>query len=84
MAHRLHVRGTETTHWQTQLEDAMSRRHAVVMNLAARPAARARALDRRWLYKDDHPRRIDRYVDFFGTGRRDVAAPSPGALRSLA
>ena len=62
----------------------MSRRHAVVMNLAARPAARARALDRRWLYKDDHPRRIDRYVDFFGTGRRDVAVPAPSALRSLA
>jgi hypothetical protein len=21
-----------------------------------------------WLYKDDHPRSIDRYIDFFGTG----------------
>lgn len=23
---------------------------------------------RDWLYKADYPRRIDRYIDFFGTG----------------
>jgi hypothetical protein len=28
-----------------------------------------------WLYKADHPRRIDQYIDFFGTGapRRQTA-----------
>jgi hypothetical protein len=30
---------------------------------------------REWLYKADHPRRIDQYIDFFGTGapRRETA-----------
>jgi len=23
---------------------------------------------RNWLYRTDYPRRIDRYIDFFGTG----------------
>ena len=39
------------------------------------------------LYKDDHPRRIDRYIDFFGTGLIRRAAPDGDlrlALRSLA
>jgi hypothetical protein len=62
----------------------MSRRHAAVMSQATRPVARARAGDPRWLYKNDHPRRIDRYFDFFGTGRRPAAFLEPSALRSLA
>jgi len=33
---------------------------------------------RDWLYKADHPRRIDQYIDFFGTG----AAPRETADRT--
>lgn len=33
-----------------------------------RLGAATRALDRDSLYKADHPRWIDRYIDFFGTG----------------
>jgi hypothetical protein len=62
----------------------MSRRTVAAPSLVTRPGVRARAYDRRWLYKNDHPRRIDRYVDFFGTGRRDVLVAAPCALRSLA
>jgi hypothetical protein len=44
--------------------------------------------ERHWLYKTDHPRRIDRYIDFFGTGRARPDGPTAGAallvLRSLA
>lgn len=39
------------------------------------------------LYKDDYPRRIDRYIDFFGGGLAHRGAPTAGArlaLRSLA
>jgi hypothetical protein len=32
------------------------------------------ALERAALYKDDHPRDIDRYIDFFGDGTRSHAA----------
>jgi hypothetical protein len=62
----------------------MSRRTAAVTSLTARTLARARACDRRRLYKDDYPRRIDRYFDFFGTGRRSVPSAACWALRSLA
>jgi hypothetical protein len=63
----------------------MSRRPVAAPSLVTHPAVRAYAYDRRWLYKNDHPRRIDRYFDFFGTGRRDLpAAAPPWALRSLA
>jgi hypothetical protein len=62
----------------------MSQRHATVTSLTVRPVARARACDRRWLYKDDRPRRIDRYFDFFGAGRRQVRQAAFPALRSLA
>ena len=63
----------------------MSRRTAADMSVNARPLARARACDRRRLYyKNDHPRRIDRYFDFFGTGRRSVPSNAAWALRSLA
>jgi hypothetical protein len=63
----------------------MSRRPVAALSLATPPAVRVNAYDRRWLYKNDHPRRIDRYFDFFGTGRRDLPAPAPSwALRSLA
>lgn len=34
----------------------------------ARPRAAGEWLYREWLYKDDYPRGIDRYIDFFGTG----------------
>jgi hypothetical protein len=32
---------------------------------------------REWLYKADHPRHIDQYIDFFGTGvsRREAGDP---------
>lgn len=62
----------------------MSRRHVPSASLVTRPAVRARAYDRRWLYKDDYPRRIDRYFDFFGTGRREATACAPWPLRFLA
>jgi hypothetical protein len=63
----------------------MSRRPVATPHIVTRPAVRASAHDRRWLYKNDHPRRIDRYVDFFGTGRRDVPAiAAVCTLRSLA
>jgi hypothetical protein len=62
----------------------MSRHHAAVVSAAPRSKVRERAWDRPWLYKNDRPRHIDRYVDFFGTGRRQVVFPVPSVLRSLA
>ena len=40
----------------------------IIANRAARDT-------REWLYKADYPRRIDQYIDFFGTGapRRETA-----------
>jgi hypothetical protein len=32
---------------------------------------------RSWLYKDDHPRHIDRYIDFFGSGRTRTILADP-------
>jgi hypothetical protein len=29
-----------------------------------------------WLYKTDYPRRIDRYIDFFGTGLPRAGLPT--------
>jgi hypothetical protein len=41
-----------------------------------------------WLYKDDHPRDIDRYIDFFGDGLSRTEADADGCgevfLESLA
>lgn len=62
----------------------MSRRPVSAASLVTNPAVRARAYDRRWLYKNDYPRRIDRYFDFFGTGRREATAAAASPLRSLA
>jgi hypothetical protein len=43
---------------------------------------------RAWLYKDDHPRDIDRHIDFFGDGRPRAQADADGCgevfLESLA
>jgi hypothetical protein len=39
---------------------------------------------REWLYKPDHPRTVDRYIDFFGTGWVRPPASAPFVLRSLA
>jgi hypothetical protein len=43
---------------------------------------------RAWLYKDDHPRGIDRHIDFFGDGLPRAQADADGCgevfLESLA
>ena len=43
---------------------------------------------REWLYKNDHPRDIDRYIDFFGDGLPGAEADADGCgevfLESLA
>jgi hypothetical protein len=43
---------------------------------------------REWLYKDDRPRGIDRYIDFFGDGLPRAQADADGCgevfLESLA
>jgi hypothetical protein len=43
---------------------------------------------REWLYKDDHPRGIDRHIDFFGDGLSRAQADADGCgevlLESLA
>jgi hypothetical protein len=70
MASRLHdsPRGKDTTQ-----EDAMPTLSiAQSIILAARTCAGELGADRAWLYKVDHVRHIDRYIDFFGAGpRRD-------------
>jgi hypothetical protein len=54
---------------------------AVTVAAPARGACSARE----WLYKDDHPRRIDRYIDFFGSGAPpEVPEAGEVALGSLA
>jgi hypothetical protein len=46
------------------------------ISLVARAYAGESGSDRAWLYKADYVRRIDRYIDFFGTGvRREFGAP---------
>jgi hypothetical protein len=43
------------------------------ISVVARTGAGEAGTDRAWLYKADYARRIDRYIDFFGTGaRRDL------------
>jgi hypothetical protein len=70
MASRLHdLRGEKDS---TQ-EDAMAMLPiAQSISLVARTCAGELGADRAWLYKVDHVRHIDRYIDFFGAGpRRD-------------
>ena len=48
---------------------AQSAARAVVFLALVRPTVEIRDL----LYKDDHPRAIDRYIDFFGDGVTSLA-----------
>lgn len=38
---------------------------------------------RSWLYKDDYPRHIDRYIDFFGNPRSRALMADPCGERLL-
>jgi hypothetical protein len=60
--------------------------------VSSKAGARARAVEPRagrpWLYKEDHPRGIDRYIDFFGDRARRPGTDADGCgevfLESLA
>jgi hypothetical protein len=69
MAHRLHFgsRSARASRRRFQEEPMvqLSARHAVVGAVARDHESGAA---REWLYKDDHPRDIDRVIDFFGDG----------------
>lgn len=53
----------------------MSPMHAIQI-LGALPR-RELADARGWLFKPDYPRRIDRYIDFFGTPGPRASTPDP-------
>ncbi|HEX2437065.1 MAG TPA: hypothetical protein VHT71_02075 [Methylomirabilota bacterium] len=55
----------------------MSQSHAFKV-LSLVPGGDRRGRDTRsWLYKDDYPRHIDSYIDFFGTPRSRALVADP-------